>query len=452
MLKPIPNVTLLKTFLNARNLFNNPIGVIDAYFEKFKTDSFRTPMGPKDIVLLSKNPKLAKHILQKNHKNYHKSKIQSEILARFIGKGLLTSNGNYWLKQRRLIQPGFHKKNLNSFLQIMHHEIQAYIAEFSIRHPKKAHTVDISTEMSKITMRVVSRALFSSQVEEAEIEFIGKSVDALQIALSKDIRLPFLSWWRQLSGEEKKNNKLAKKLYDLICDKINERKRSGPVDGDLLDMLLQVRYEESGEGMSEQQLVDEILVLYAAGYETTANSLAWTLYLLAKNPEHLQRLSKEVDSVNLTGELKMETIFQLPFTTKVTSESLRLFPPVWIIDRLALEEDEIDGIKIRKGEMINIYILGIHRSEKYWKDPHRFDPERFEGEKHIKTDFTYLPFGGGPRLCIGYQFAKLELSLVLHYILKHYKISLPKNQVITMKPMVALKPNIPIKMILTKRN
>jgi len=452
MPKTIPKVSFFRTLIRARKLFENPIRELDGYLDEFQTDTYRTHMGPKVKVLFTKNPAIAKHVLQKNHKNYYKSELQSVILAKYLGKGLLTTNGEYWLRQRRLIQPGFHKKNLNSFLQIMNNEIKDFIQNLSQKYPDKMSTMDLSLEMSRLTIRVVSRALFSSQVDDEEIIFIGKAVDHLQIAISKDIRLPFMAWWRQLNGEERENNRISKKLFELIQNKIEYRKQNSNEHGDLLDMLLQVRYEETGEGMTARQLLDEILVLYAAGYETTANSLAWTFQLLAENPAQLKQLLEEVDSTDLSGELKMDSIFRLPYTAKVSAESLRLFPPAWIIDRVALADDEVDGISIKKGEIVNIYILGIHRSEKYWKDPLQFNPDRFDGDKHIKTDFTYMPFGGGPRLCIGFQFAKLELSLVLHYILQHYSISLPSNESIAIKPLVTLKPKEGIKMNMERRH
>ncbi len=452
MEKPIPSVSLLSSLLNAKKLYNNPIQTIEDHLKDFETDSFRTYMGAKRNILISQNNKLAKHVLQKNHKNYHKSEIQSEILARFLGKGLLTINGSHWLKQRRLIQPGFHKANLESFLKIMHLEIKNGIEGLATRYQKEKFTIDLNHEMATLTMNVVSRALFSTQVDQVEIQFIGKSIDQLQLALSKDLRLPMFGWWRHLVGEERANNKIANKLYALIKKKIDYRKQNKEVQGDLLDMLLQVRYEESGEGMSDQQLLDEILVLYAAGYETTANALAWTFKLLCEHPEHHEALQKEVDSTDFSEGLRMETLFSLPMTAKVSAESLRLFPPIWIIDRVALDEDEIDGIRIHKGDIINIYILGLHRSEKHWKNPLEFNPDRFESDTHMKTDFTYLPFGGGPRLCIGYQFAKLEINLTLHYMLKHYKLRLDPKQTVLLKPLLTLKPKAGIRMILEKRS
>ncbi len=452
MPKAIPKVTRFHSLINAKRLFENPLKVINDHFSNMETDSFRTHLGLTVDTLMTQNPVVTQHVLQKNHKNYYKSEIQSKILARFIGKGLLTSNGEYWLKQRRLIQPGFHKRNLESFLKIMNQEIMDYVNQLAARYPNQKNNIDINFEMSMLTMRVVSRALFSSEIDDEEINFIGKAVDQLQVAVTKDIRVPFLSWWRHLKGEERANDKTSKQLYNLLQKKIEKRKKSEKTEGDLLDMLLNVRYEETGTGMTEQQLIDEILVLYAAGYETTANSLAWTFKTLLEHPDVLSQLIEEIDSVSLEGELKMENLFQLPYTSKVISESLRMFPPVWIIDRLALEDDEIEGIHIAKGEIINIYIYGIHHSEKLWKSPEKFNPERFNENREKRTNFSYLPFGGGPRLCIGNQFAKLEISLVLYHLLKKYKLSLDRNQQVIMHPLITLKPKQGIRMILEERN
>jgi len=450
MAQEVPKLSLLSALLNAKKLFRNPIGVVNESMKTFKTETYRAPLGMRTEVIMSQNPRIANHVLKKNHKNYHKSEIQSEILARFIGKGLLTSNGEYWLKQRRLIQPGFHKKNLHSFMAIMNEEIMHFVEQWKIKYPGQTNTINLSAEMAALTMRVVSRALFSTEVDDKEIQFIGTAIDQLQVAINKDIRLPFLRAWRKLNGEEKSNTKTANKLYDLLRKKIELRRQGQSSEGDLLDMLLNVRYEETGEGMTEQQLIDEILVLYAAGYETTANSLAWTFKALDEHPEVLRHLVQEIDSAKLGTELNMEDLMQFPFTKKIIAESLRFYPPAWIIDRLALEDDEVDGVKIKKGEIVNLYIYGMHHSEKYWDSPEQFNPDRFDDPSAFKNS-AYLPFGGGPRLCIGFQFANLEITLALYHILKNYKLSLVPNQKIEMNPLVTLKSKKGIKMELGRR-
>ena len=449
----VPQISLFRSLLDSKNLMKNPIPIIKKNMEKFGSDNFRVHLGLNRLTLMTQDPEIIEHVLLKNHKNYHKSEIQSKLLARYLGKGLLTSNGKYWLQQRRLIQPGFHKKNLESFLKIMHDEILDHIEALGIKDGRQNSKIDITQEMSALAMRVVSRSLFSSGVSDKEIAFIGKAIDHLQNAIIKDIRLPFLDWYRTLTGENSKNKEIAEKLYSLLREKINERKDHGKYFGDLLDMLLSVKYEDTDEGMEEQQIIDEILVLYAAGYETTAISLGWTFTLIDSHPQVYKKLLLEIDNINLEDEITLESLRDFSFTSKVISESLRLYSPAWIIDRIALSDDKVKDIIIPKDEIISIYVYGVHHSKKYWKNPEQFIPERFDPENlKGKPKFCYFPFGGGPRLCIGNQFAKMEMTLVIYYILKKYKLSVFQDQSLELNPLITLKPKNNILMHLESRN
>jgi len=430
---------------------DNPIPILDEEMKKINADSYWVHLGLSIRTLITKDESIVQHVLQKNHRNYHKSKIQSELLAKYIGQGLLTSNGDYWLKQRRLIQPGFHKKHLESFIQIMQEEIRSFVGEWSEKI--KGQTININDEMSALTIRVVSRALFSSDIKPDEIKFIANTVDDLQGAVVKDIRQPFLSWWRKLNGEESKYGQSAKRLYDLIQSKIDHRRKLNAEAGDLLDMLLGVRYEDSNSGMSNQQLIDEILILYAAGYETTANALSWTFYLLDKHPEYKRQLIEEIQSIELSDTVQIDDLRQFVFTRQIISESMRLYPPAWIMDRVAIADDNINGIPIKKGDVISLYLYGLHHDEKHWPDAEVFNPKRFEPNKNKeRKSFNYVPFGNGPRMCIGHQFANMELMLSLYYIIKSYDLTLAKDQKVELNPLITLRPKEGIKMHLQHRD
>lgn len=450
--KKIYEVPFWKSLLAIYKLMDNPIPIILDQMEQINDDTYWVHLGLSMRTLITRDVEIVQHVLQKNHRNYKKSKIQSELLAKYIGKGLLTSNGDYWLQQRRLIQPGFHKAHLESFMQIMNEEIILFVENWKQKFTSASTEIEITEQMSALTIRVVSKALFSSDIKEDEIGFIAHSVDTLQGAVIKDIRQPFFNWFREINGSNTRHSKIAHKLYALLQDKIDQRRQSKQTHGDLLQMLLDVRYEETGRGMTDQQLIDEILILYAAGYETTANGLSWLFYLLAQNPEHKKNLVDEIKRVDLPEALSFEHLRNLPFSDMVISETLRLYPPAWIMDRQAIESDEINGIKIEKGGTLNLFLYGVHHNAMHWENPEEFNPWRFDrSQLKSKTIPNYFPFGSGPRMCIGFQFAKMEMLLSVYHIFKSFDLKKADKQKVSMYPMVTLKPKGGIKMNLSQK-
>jgi cytochrome P450 len=208
-----------------------------------------------------------------------------------------------------------------------------------------------------------------------------------------------------------------------------------------MQMLLDARYEDTGKGMNDQQLIDEAAILFIAGHETSANSLAWTLYLLAQHPEVLHKLKAELTAVAPNRVPSFNDLRQLTYLTQVINESMRLYPPAWITDRVALNDDELNGIPIPKGTVISIFIYGLHHQKKRWQDPEAFRPERFRPEiSKTKHAFSFMPFGGGPRLCIGNNFAMMEMQLTLAAVLRRFNLRLPPGFEVSPKPLITLRP------------
>lgn len=448
-LKKIPQMEVL---MNLMKFLENPIPLINQSFIDMEDDSYRVNLGGVTKTIMTKDPALIQYILQKNNKNYNKSILQTQHLAEFIGTGLLTANGDYWLKQRRLIQPGFHKKSLDSFVRIMNQEILRFTEELSQAVDNKKGDIIMLGEMSKLTLTMVSKTLFSTGIKEDEIALFGSRVDTLQAAVVKSVRQPLLAWWRKINGENTKNKKVAKDLYAQVIQIINDRKNSDQEYGDILDMLLSAKYEGTEEGMTQQQLLDECLILFAAGYETTANALSWTFYLLDQHRDKLQLVLDEIANNELDANNPLESIMKWDYIRQVTSEVMRLYPPAWIIDRVPIEQDEFEGVELSPDEMINLYIYGVHHDAKHWDNPEEFRPSRFEKDKlkQIKP-YTYFPFGGGPRLCIGQQFAMMELQLVVYTLLKKFDFTLEEQAPVKIKPGVTLRPKSGIKMKISKR-
>lgn len=217
-------------------------------------------------------------------------------------------------------------------------------------------------------------------------------------------------------------------------------------------MLIETRYEDNGEPMNDRQLLDEAIILFTAGHETTANALAWTMYLLSQNPDVLDKLKEEIDSFDQI-EPDLESVRQLSYTLQVASEALRLYPPAWILDRVALENDTVKDVQISKGDMIGLFVYGTHHNTDIWDDPEVFRPERFSNENKQKVSaYAYYPFGGGPRLCIGHQFAILEMQLALLHLIRRFDFDLVPDQQIDIQPLITLRPRYGIKMNLYPRD
>ncbi len=449
LVKPIPTIPRLKVIANIPRLVGNPIPVFQEYFSQYG-DTVRVASSPQNVIL-TERISIIEHVLQKNNRNYWKSKTQTEVLGKYTGKGLLTSNGDYWLQQRRLIQPEFNRKKLESYLDLM----QAEIIDFDPHLKQLAEsgqTFDVARSMMEIAFRVVSRCLFSKSIDESLLARNEVIVTEVMKHVAKTARLPFLKPWFWLSGQDARVQALKDEADKIFLDAIKERKSSGERHDDLLDRLIQTRYEDTGKGMTNQQLLDESLILFAAGHETTANATSWLLYLIAQHPDVETKLLAEIDRV-LDGQTPtFQHLAQLSYTLMVIQEGMRLYPPAWLTDRVALEDDEVEGYSIPKGSVVLSFIYGVHHSSKHWENPEEFRPERFEKQaSKQRPKFAFLPFGGGPRFCIGSNFALMEMQLMLVHLLSKYRWTLTEDQEIDLQPLITLRPRYGVQMKISKR-
>lgn len=435
----IPRAVSLPTTLS---FAHDPIAGLQAYTERYG-NTFYLYIGGVSKSLITIDPEVAQHVLQKQHRRYEKSPIQTDVLSKYVGRGLLTNTGSSWLRQRRLIQPGFHRDRLAALTKIMQGVIDQELDLLSQRSHNQA--VDVYEEMLRITFRIVGRAIFSEDVVEEELDQLGDKITQIQEYVIKEVRLPFLRWWYILSGKRDRNLGLSRDILDMQRKFIRRREESGATRDDLLQMLLDARYEDTGLPMEEQQLVEETGILFVAGHETSANALAWTLYLLAKHPEIQEQVRQELEETAPDRSPAFTDLRSLPILTNVIQEAMRLYPPAWITDRVALEDDEIGGAKIPKGTVIIPFIYGIHHSTQFWDDPEVFRPARFQNNP---SPYTYFPFGGGPRLCIGNNFAMMEMQLVIAAWLRRFSFQLIPDQGVKAKALITLRPADGIKMYL----
>jgi cytochrome P450 len=425
-----PNrIPFYKFLLKSSKIAKNPLPFHKQWFDT-AGDSFSVKSPLMGQIILSRDANIAKHILQKQHKNYHKSKIQTQFLSKYVGYGLLTSSGDYWLQQRRLIQPAFHKKKIEGLVSIIDRTIHNQLQNIPTHKE-----IDLYGIMNELAFQVVAKSLFNYSADSRTLHRLQEIIEQLQVFIVKEIRQPHKKLWYQLNGEISHHMTLVKESRAIIKTIIDQRRQSKERHDDLLDMLLYAQYED-GTYMSDAQLIDEILILFVAGHETTANALTFSFTLLAKHPKALDKIYAELKTIS--SEAPLVQLQQLVYTRLCIDESLRLYPPAWITDRVNIEDDTIGTFHIKKGTMIGLSIYEMHRHKAYWKDPEAFMPERFQADKKTWAPY-YMPFGAGPRLCIGNNFAIYEMMLTLKQIIERFEIQ-TSIKTIKVNPLITLKP------------
>jgi cytochrome P450 len=359
-------------------------------------------------------------------------------MSKYLGNSLVNSDGEFWKQQRKLMQPAFHHNRIQSYAETM--------VDYTVKLMESwGDEVDIDVEMMNVTLRIASKTLFDADIEDSGN--IQEAMAMFQEDLGKAAKSPPLlpDWMPTQSNRNRK--RINAMLDEVVLKIIADRRAEGNEDrGDLLSMLMQATYED-GSHMSDQQLRDEVLTLFIAGHETTAITLSWSLYLLATHPEAEQKIMEELDTV-LGGRLpEMRDMGRLTYTNMVIQEAMRLYPPAWQTQREALEDVEIGGYTIKKGSTIMVSPYLTHHDARWWENPEEFIPERFAPENMKEQHkYAYFPFGGGPRICIGNQFATMEAVLVLATLMQRCTFTLATGQDIQPTPLATLRSKNGIKM------
>jgi len=418
-------------------------------------DVVRFRLGPMVLHLVA-HPDGIRRVLQECSEQYDKETRSSAKIRGMTGLGLLTANGALWHRQRRLVQPGFRPAAVAGFVARMVDATDAMIEGWR-RRAKSSGPFDIASEMMRLTYTIVGRTLFSADVsgdadavEHAMAVLLAHTYGRLQRIVDLPLAVP-------TPGNRCFNAALA--TVDRVVFRIlAERRRTDPEHQpeDLLSILLRERDEETGRGMSDEELRNETITLLLAGHETTANSLTWTLYLLARHPEAMDRLSDEVESVLGDRAPAAADLAALSFTERVIREAMRLYPPIWILERRAVEEDEIGGYRIPAGSTVEVSPWVTHRHPDFWEEPERFDPDRFTPERSAgRPPLAYMPFGAGPRYCVGGHFAMTEALVILARVARlarSHRLRLVPGQTVEPLPGITLRARQGVQVTLEPRN
>ena len=316
------------------------------------------------------------------------------------------------------------------------------------RAKSRAGPVDIYPHLMKMTFAMVARSLFGAKLKDEDIELVSETICTVQEFIVKQTLQPYLNPWFAVSGELRRHEEMRASADSVLMTYIKARRRAEP-GHDLLQTLMDARYA-NGEGMSDELVLSESMQLLVAGHETSSNSLSWLLYLLSSRPECLERVRQEFDTVLGDGPLSYGDVMKLEFTAQVIHEGLRLYPPFWMVDREAVADDRVGDLEIPSGSTVIVYVYGAHHAPQAWMEPESFQPQRFaRGSEKVQPPFTYLPFGAGPRGCIGGNYAMLQILMILSAVLRRYDFELMPGQTIEARPMVILRPKHGIKMTFT---
>src|SRR5215210_5922718 len=401
-------------------------------------------LAATQTVYLLNHPDYIKDVLVTHHARFKKGRALQRA-KRLLGEGLLTSEGEFWRRQRRLAQPAFHRRRIAAYGEVI-----AAFAERSLEAWRDGQTIDVHEEMMHLTLEIVAKCLFDADVG-ARATDVGR---AMKVALEdfssqrRLIRIP-----KSIPTPHNIRFEMAARRLDEVVGTIIEDRRKSEEDwGDLLSMLM-LAEDESGERMTDKQLRDEVMTLFLAVHETTANALSWTFWLLSLNPKVEHELVEELESVLGGRSPTIADLPDLPYAERIIKESMRLYPPAWVVGREATAECEVGGYQMAAGTTALMSQWVMHRDPRYHEDPQRFDPDRWiAGYEEVLPRFAYFPFGGGPRQCIGASFAMTEVRLILATVAQRFEMELAPGQRVEPYPSITLRPKKGIRMTLVERS
>lgn len=406
-------------------------------------DVVRIRLGPVEGLAIF-HPDAIQRVMQDNQNNYSKDTLAFKSLRLIFGNGLISSNGDFWLRQRRLAQPAFHKDRINRLSEMIVEQTQMMLDPLE-RAVKNGQAINIGHELLNLTMGVATQALFSNRVQDVDGK-LGVIIQHLASDTTFRFENPFYPPLWIPAPRNRRLNTALMQLDEIIYGIISDRRKNPVEKNDVLEMMMEAQLEESevtGEQprqMTDKQLRDEMVTLMLAGHETTAMHLGWTLYLLTQHPEVDARLRRELDTVLGGRPPRLEDLPQLEYARMVRDEAMRLYPPVWLTERKPLKDDVLCGYHIPAGVSIAITQYVTHRHPGFWENPEAFDPERFSVENSKgRHDYAYFPFSGGGRQCLGKNLALLESQLILAMLLQRYHFELKPGWQVIKEPEISLR-------------
>ena len=395
-------------------------------------------------VFLLNHPDWIEDVLAGDHRNFMKGRILRANRL-MLGNGLIINEGDDWMRQRRLVQPAFHRDRIAAYAGVMIAFTQRLAASW-----RDGETFDILPEMKRLTLEIIAKTLFDADIS-SQAGVVGRALQIFLEEFAARTGNGLLVPERIPTPGNLRLQRAVRRLDKVVYRMIQQRRLSGQPHNDLLTMLLEAR-DERGNRMSDQQLRDEVMNILLAGHETTALALTWTWYLLAKHPAVEHRLFAELDRVLGGRSPEVTDIPNLPYTDGVLKESLRLFPPAWCITRVALRECEIGGYAVPAGTSLSVSQWVVHHDPRYFEDPEAFKPQRWENDLSRRLPaFAYFPFGGGPRRCLGYSFAMTEAVLIIAALASKFRFSLAPGHPVVPWPSITLNPKFGVRMIISRR-
>lgn len=438
---PLPPTAEPAVRFGLRRIRRDPL----AFFEELAAvgDMVTVRIGPQRVYLVS-HPELVRDVLVTHGRSFMKGRALQEA-KRILGEGLLTSEGELHLRQRRLIQPLFHQERVAGFGADM---VRA--AERVSERWRDGAEVEMAGEMTELTLAIVGRTLFDADVER-DARDVGESLTVAMEMFDRFLA-PGAALVERLPLPSTRRFRTAQRRLDSIIERmIDERVANPGRHGDLLTMLLEARDDDGSGGMSRRQIRDEAMTIFLAGHETTSQALSWTWCLLSENPQAEARLHAELDGVLAGSSPAAADVARLPYTRAVVAESMRLYPPAWSIARRALTDLDLGGYRIRRRSIVVTSPWVVHRDARWFPEPERFVPERWLDEDPGWPRFAYFPFGGGTRICIGERFAWAEAMLVLATLASRWRASLVAGHPVEPLPRITLRPRYGLRMVLQAR-
>lgn len=449
---PIRRVPRWQGVRDARSMIANPVSVLAAHVERLGP-SFHYSFGGVRDALITTDPIIARHVLKTNHRNYHKSEIQTGIMAEFLGEGLLTDRWENWRPKRQRMAKAFQPLSLDSLGPAIEAALDEALAGLEAR--AAMGPVSFKEEVTLITFAMAARSFFGMSFPLDDIGTLSGLIKSIQTFMTKLVVMPFLRPWWRLSGELARQQR-DRALGDALLQARIDARLQAPGTGapDLLDLLLGMADPgtDSAVRLTLPQVLAEAMQILVAGHETSSNAFTWLMLLLDANPQARDIVTAEFAEVLGTRAPVFADIENLPRTNSIVEEALRMFPPFWMIDRVALADDAIAGVPIARGTTIVIFLYGLHRDPTLWSEPGQFQADRFDNSLWQHRAFCHLPFGAGPRRCIGVNYAKLQIFTLLHRFVDQYDVTFIDGNTPGIDAKFILSPLGPVRARITRKH
>jgi enediyne biosynthesis protein E7 len=388
----------------------------------------------KSYTYVIHHPDDVKRVLVSNHRNYTKG-VGLDRVKILLGKGLMTSEGEFWKRQRYMMQPMFHRRVITEFAAAIDAANERFIARWEAQ-AARGEVVNLTDEMSELTLEIVLRSIFGTDLDRMAQQPGGNPFAVVTKEQGRNLQFAFK----------------FRSLTKLVAELVHRRREGHEEHFDYVGMLMNARDKDTGEAMKERELIDEVMTLVVAGHETTASALNWTWYLLSQHPEVESRLHAEIDATPAVCAPSLAQMEALAYTQQVVNEALRLYPPGWLLSRRSIEPDVLSGFEIAAGTNVLLPLYLLHRHPRYWHDPDAFQPQRFAPDHEAERPrFAYMPFAAGPRHCIGETFALYEMLMHLYKVARRYRLVHVPDMPLELEAQINLRTKYPLHMRLERR-